>query len=95
MLSAYPEFIDVMKSSWRSGDIETLTTNSLVVQMKSDFPELYNTLVISRNNDWMLTLSTLNNNNVKEFVLVGALHLNDKEGLLNQLSKAGFKIEQL
>lgn len=37
----------------------------------------------------------LNNNENIEFVLVGAMHLNAEEGLLNQLKLAGFKVEQL
>lgn len=94
-LAVLPDFIKVLKRSWRNGDIESFTTNSLIVQMRTEFPELYKTLITDRNNKWMLDISTLNDNNIKEFVLVGTMHLNGKEGLLNQLHRAGFVISQL
>ena len=94
-LEMLPEFIKILKDSWRNGDIETFTTNSSIVQMKSEFPELYSTLVTDRNNNWMSDLLRLNSDDTTEFVLVGAMHLNGKEGLLNQLQLAGFKVEQL
>ena len=55
----------------------------------------HNMLVTQRNNNWMQELTKLNSDSLKEFVLVGALHLNDKEGLLNQLASSGYKVEQL
>ena len=94
-LEALPDFIKVLRKSWRHGDIESFTTNSSIVKMKAEFPELYNTFVTNRNNKWMSGLIILNDNNIKEFVLVGTMHLNGKEGLLNQLHLAGFDIDQL
>ncbi len=94
-LKKLPEFASFLKNSWRSGDIEAFTSHSLIVQMKSEFPELYNTLIADRNNNWMPELLTLNNNDITEFVLVGSMHLNGKEGLLHQLQMAGYQVHQL
>ena len=94
-LKQLPEFITTLKTSWRKGDIESFTTNSLIVQMQSEFPELYQTLISDRNNRWMTTLTQLNNNETKEFVLVGTLHLNGEQGLLQLLRTKGYEIEQL
>jgi len=94
-LKTLPEFIQFLKKSWRTGDIEAFTSNSVIAQMKSEFPDLYHTLLTKRNNNWMSDLITLNDNNITEFVLVGALHLSGKEGLLNQLKAAGYKAEQV
>jgi uncharacterized protein YbaP (TraB family) len=94
-LADLPEFIETLKTSWREGDIESFTTHSTIVQMKNEFPNLYNTLITNRNNEWMKDISQLNNNNIVEFVLVGALHLNGKEGLINQLEEAGYSVNQL
>ncbi|MFT5708095.1 MAG: hypothetical protein ACI9ES_002397 [Oceanospirillaceae bacterium] len=94
-LEQLPEFIQMMKKAWRSGDLESLSSHALVVQMKMDFPEMYNILITNRNNTWMTRLSLLNEDSNKEFVLVGAMHLNGKEGLLYQLQAHGFKVKQL
>jgi uncharacterized protein YbaP (TraB family) len=43
----------------------------------------------------MTRLVTLTDDASTEFVLVGALHLSDTEGLLNQLENRGFTVEQI
>lgn len=94
-LERLPEFISSMKKNWRSGDLEAFSTSALVVEMKRDFPALYNTLVTDRNNAWMKRLTTLFDNNTTEFVLVGAMHLSGEDGLLKQLEMQGFNVAQL
>lgn len=94
-LQSLPEFASFLKQSWRSGDIEAFTANPLIKEMKTEFPDVYHTLLSQRNNNWMPKLLALNNNQHIEFVLVGAMHLNDKDGLLMQLQRAGYRIDQL
>ena len=94
-LERLPEFIQLVQQNWRSGDLEAFSTNAFVVQMKTEFPEMYNTIVTNRNNAWMTQLPSLIDDSNKEFVLVGVMHLSGKEGLLNQLKTQGFKVEQL
>ncbi len=94
-LSEMPEFIGMMKKAWRSGDVEVFTQSPSVKQMKNEFPALYKVLIINRNQDWLRQFDNLANNHKKEFVLVGTMHLNDSEGLLNQLRKKGYQVEQL
>lgn len=94
-LKLLPSYLEFLKNSWRKGDIEAVTKHSSIVQMKSEFPSLYNTLIVNRNNRWMKHLLKLNDNDIIEFVLVGALHLNGEEGLLSQLENEGFGISQL
>lgn len=94
-LKKLPQLIDVLKNSWRKGDIKALNEHTLVIQMKHDFPKLYETLLTNRNNHWMKKLKTLNSNHKTEFVLVGAMHLSGEDGLLNQLTQAGFIIKPL
>ena len=94
-LEHLPEFIKLMKDSWRSGDFEAFSKNAFVIQMEEEFPEMYETLVTNRNNSWMKKLPLLTDDSNKEFVLVGAMHLIGKGGLLNQLKEQGFKVEQL
>lgn len=90
-----PEFINVLKTSWRNGDIEKFSENSSIIQLREKFPDFYDTLVVNRNNNWMPVLSELNKTPEIEFVLVGALHLNGKEGVLQQLKSKGFSVKQL
>lgn len=94
-LESLPEFTEFLKTSWRSGDVEAFTKHSMIAQMKSEFPNLYKTLITNRNNNWMKQLLMLNNNDATEFVLVGTMHLNDREGLLSQLKASGYKLEQI
>jgi len=94
-LGRLPEFIEPMKKNWRDGDLEAFSTNAFIIQMKKEFPEIYNILVTNRNKNWMRQLPTLINDSDTEFVLVGAMHLYGKEGLLNLLKTQGFKVEQL
>ncbi len=94
-LEHLPEFIDMMKNSWRNGDIEAFSKSSSVIQMKIDFPAMYDTIVTNRNNEWMKHVPSFINDSNIEFLLVGSLHLNGKKGLLNQLKTQGFTVEQL
>lgn len=90
-----PEFTRFMKEAWRSGNVEAFSTDPTSAQMKTDFPEMYDALISHRNNAWMLELVDLTKDDTREFVLVGALHLNGQVGLLNQLRILGFDVEQL
>ena len=94
-LEDLPEFITFMKKSWRNGNIEAFTEHASVKQMKKEFPAMYKALITTRNNRWMETLPSLIDDNVKEFVLVGTMHINGEGGLLSLLKKQGFKVEQL
>ena len=67
----------------------------MTTRMNRDYPKMYDALITARNNAWMLELTTLNDDTDKEFVLVGALHLNGQVGLLNQLRILGYNVEQL
>ncbi|MEM8564009.1 MAG: TraB/GumN family protein [Pseudomonadota bacterium] len=94
-LERLPEFVDLMKASWRSGDLEALSEYGLVEQMKADAPELYATLISRRNDAWMAQLPGLLARNDVMFVLVGAMHLNGPDGMLNQLRERGYEVSQL
>ncbi|NQX88485.1 MAG: TraB/GumN family protein [Halioglobus sp.] len=90
-----PRLARFIKETWRKGNVEAFSTDQMLVSMKTDFPEMYDTLVTQRNTAWMKTLTTLFGNTHREFVLVGAMHLNGKEGLLHLLERDGFLVKQL
>ena len=72
-LEQLPELITELKKAWRAGDLHALENSASVVQLRDEFPEIYKTLIISRNNNWMQQISTLFDDNNIEIVLVGAL----------------------
>lgn len=88
-------YIQELKTGWRTGDLAAIEKNVSVVQMKEEFPVIYETLLATRNDNWMKQLVTLFDDDAIEIVLVGALHLAGEEGLINQLQMAGFEVEQL
>ena len=90
-----PEFIKIMKRSWLVGDIDTLSKSDIAMQMKNETPTIYKALLTDRNNAWMKSLPLLIKSKNIEFVLVGAMHLAGKEGLLHHLTMQGFKVEPL
>jgi uncharacterized protein YbaP (TraB family) len=94
-LKRLPEFVDMIKANWRSGDMASFSKNAFVLQMMEEFPEVFKTLVTTRNNAWMEKLPSLVDDSEIEFVLVGAMHLTGEGGLLNQLTNQGFKVEKI
>ncbi len=68
---------------------------SVVITMKAEFPEVYEALVVQRNNNWMEKIPLFIEDKSRAFVLVGAMHLNGDDGLIKQLKKQDFTVEPL
>lgn len=83
-----------MKSAWRSGDSAKLQ-DIAVDPMRTDYPKLYDNLLVTRNNNWLPQIEALFASPEVEFVLVGALHLVGSDGIIEQLQKRGYQAEQL
>lgn len=83
-----------MRDAWRKGNEEQL--NQLGnAPMLTDYPAIYQSLLVERNNNWMPRIKNLINHPEAKFVLVGALHLAGKDGLLSMLARQNYQIEQL
>jgi uncharacterized protein YbaP (TraB family) len=81
---------DDLLAAWRTGDNEKLT-QLLGVEYKG-FPELYHALVTERNQNWLPKIEALLTDPDKDYmVVVGALHLVGKNGLIQLLSQRGIK----
>ena len=89
-----PTALDNMIGAWRSGDDRKLA-ELFVNDLKNQSRDLYNALLVDRNNNWMKVIEKMFSEPGTEFVLVGAAHLVGEDGLLNLLSKKGYRIEQL
>jgi uncharacterized protein YbaP (TraB family) len=83
-----------MTKAWRSGNLNALD-HLFIKDMKKDYPQIYKSLLVDRNYNWLPIIKNMFYNNEKEFVLVGAAHLIGKDGLIYQLKKDGYKIEQV
>jgi uncharacterized protein YbaP (TraB family) len=83
-----------MIAAWRTGNDGKLA-EMFVADMQAEAPELYNTLLLRRNLNWIPQIETMLRDADTEFVLVGAAHLVGNQGLLDLLSRKGFQIRQL
>jgi uncharacterized protein len=88
-----PEFMGDMKKAWRTGNLADLEQVGIKA-MRAEFPELNKSLLTNRNNAWLPKIKAMLGTPERELVLVGALHLAGEEGVLAQLKKQGFVIEQ-
>ena len=93
-IEAIPGIWKQMKDAWRNGDMSKLRDIG-ISPLKSDFPALYQSIIVDRNNAWMPQIEAILKTREVEFVLVGALHLAGDDGLLAQLASRGYKIQQL
>jgi uncharacterized protein YbaP (TraB family) len=96
-LNEAEEISDLMKdikTAWRAGDNQALINTSLNPWIKR-FPALYESLLVQRNNRWLPQLEALLKTTVTEYVLVGALHLVGKDGLLTLFRQKGYRVEQV
>ncbi|TRX52826.1 TraB/GumN family protein [Thalassomonas sp. M1454] len=89
-----PTVLQQMKDAWRSGDGDKLFEVG-GKEWQQEFPKSYQQLIIERNNNWMPHIEQYFNTSEVEFVLVGAMHLVGKDGLIEQLQSKGYKVTQL
>jgi len=79
--------------AWEKGD--TAALEKILKHDFGDYPLAYKLLIADRNRAWMPKLQRLMRGGRQYFVVVGALHMVGKEGLLARFKKAGYKVEQL
>jgi uncharacterized protein YbaP (TraB family) len=89
-----PELWRDLTQAWLDGDLAWLE-QEIAQPMRSDFPSMYQSLVVERNRLWIPQLVAMSKTEQVEFVLVGALHLSGKEGLLARLAAQGYRITRL
>jgi hypothetical protein len=87
------ELMDDLILAWRSGDIDYL--GQTLLDDVSGHPELYETIVASRNRLWADTIDELLERDEDYLVVVGALHLVGEDGVPQLLQRRGVKIEQM
>lgn len=87
------ENLDLLINAWRHGDIDFLEEN-LLVEMQQ-YPELYRTLVVDRNEAWVERIRNLIGEQDNYLIVVGTLHLVGDDGVPALLSEIGITTDQL
>jgi uncharacterized protein YbaP (TraB family) len=80
-------------AAWRSGDAPKLA--KLLSTEYESFPALYRPLVTVRNEHWLPQIKQMLKEKDNVLVVVGALHLVGKDGLLDSLRHDGYTVTQL
>jgi uncharacterized protein YbaP (TraB family) len=86
------EQLGTVVTAWRSGDATAL--EKLLAEGFADFPDLYRLLTTDRNRKWMATVVSLLSGTQDYLVVVGALHLVGKDGLVALLRDRGYTVVQ-
>jgi uncharacterized protein len=85
-----------LHAAWRRGDAATLW-NGMAEQMKREYPDLFRHIDVERNDAWVpkirQRLQAPGHDNT--LVVVGALHLLGKEGVVEQLRAKGYRVERI
>lgn len=85
--------MDELVHAWRHGDIAFMEDNMLD-EMKQ-YPELYQTIVVNRNTNWLEKIEDLLDDQDDYLVIVGALHLIGEHGVPALLTERGREVVQL
>ena len=92
-MSRMSAVMELIKTAWLKGDEKNLVKVALK-DMIRDYPRLYKSLLVNRNNNWMPHIERMMQDKQVELVLVGALHLVGEAGLLQQLRNKGYRIKK-
>ena len=85
------EAMEDMVAAWRAGDQAQLEAQ-FINPMLDEAPELYDSMLVVRNNNWMPQIEAMFDEPGTEFVLVGAAHLVGEHGLLAMLLRRGYEV---
>jgi len=89
-----PKTMNDLRKNWRNGDVESMA-NLELNDFKKDYPEVYQSLLVERNNLWMPQIEHMLNDTNVEFIMVGAMHLAGEDSILAKLKANGYQITNL
>lgn len=79
--------------AWRTGNTQLLEKDFL--QELQEEPEIYQRIVVQRNRNWVAPITALTREHRNVLIVVGAMHLIGRDGLLKMLAGAGIRTHQL
>ena len=86
--------IEEMVRAWRSADLQALE-EQFVSSMLAFSDELYDSMMVSRNNAWLPRIEAMFDQEGIEYVLAGVAHMVGEDGLLAMLQQRGYSVEQV
>ena len=84
--------VNEMVKAWKQGNVQRLET--LLAGMRN-YPELYQALIVNRNAAWLPFIESALQERKPVFIVIGALHLVGKKGLVSLLKEKGYLVKQL
>jgi uncharacterized protein YbaP (TraB family) len=87
-----PNETDELFQAWQRGD--TAALEKLLQQGADEAPEIFRLLTVDRNRKWLPKITQLLNDDTDYLVVVGALHLVGRYGLIDLLQSQGFLLTQ-
>ncbi|MGD9979797.1 MAG: TraB/GumN family protein [Hyphomonadaceae bacterium] len=86
--------IGAMSETWERGN-EAALARVVIEETREDYPELYRTLFVARNNAWMEELTREMEGSGVDFIAVGAGHVIGPDGLVAQFRARGYRVERV
>ena len=89
--------LQALHAAWRAGDAKLLA-GRMAAEMKRDYPALYQRINVARNDAWVPRLEQRLRDGGKDadtLVVVGALHLLGKDGVVEKLRAKGYAVERI
>ena len=85
-----------LHNAWRAGDADSLW-NEMAVEMKREFPDLYQRINVARNDAWVPKIEQRLTQTGKDdtLVVVGALHLLGPDGVVEKLRAKGYQVRRV
>ena len=84
--------LNALISTWKNGSATLIP--SQIKEMQREYPALYQSMLVKRNNSWLPKIENYINNDRTELIIVGNAHLHGTDGLLHLLSEKGYKVRQ-
>ena len=84
--------LDAMVSAWRRGDTKIL--EQVLGEASKEFPDLFRKLTTDRNRKWLPIITGLLGDDYDYLVVVGALHLVGRDGIVELLQMQGYEVVQ-
>jgi uncharacterized protein YbaP (TraB family) len=80
-------------AAWKKGDLSGV--EDTLNRSFKDYPEIYETIVLQRNRNWVVRIEDFLRDGRTHLVIVGVGHMPGKDGLVELLKQKGFEVQQL
>lgn len=91
-LDTFETSMETMVAAWKSGDVSAF--ESVVLDGVANFPEVYDALLVQRNQNWIADIESFIDRSDDYLVVVGAAHLVGEDSVIQLLQDKGYIVEQ-